>query len=87
MAVLSAQLGRRYGLVDERGVCPPSALSVKYQLSLWLPPLQRFAVIPEDSEASPAQMFFFNVLPNVDLPVWLFKLIGGPPLTLQWPIP
>lgn len=87
LAVLSSQLGRTYGVLDERGLCPPGVLSVKYQLCFWLPPLLRFAGTAGAAVATPAQRFFFNVLPDLDVPVWLFKLLGGPPLTLQWPVP
>ncbi|CAE8696512.1 unnamed protein product [Polarella glacialis] len=89
MALLSAQVGRYYGIRDERGLCPPSFMSVKYLLTL-LTPLFRLAMFQDPSVAEPTltsvQDFYFNVLPNIDLPQWLFKLTGGPPLTFQWPV-
>lgn len=93
LAVLSTQLGQRYRVQDERGLCPPSFLSLKYQITLWIPPLFNFAQVelPDSLGGAPkaswAQSLYFNVLPNVDFPVWLFKLIGGPPLTFPWPLP
>ena len=46
-----------------------------------------FAALPVGGEASPMQRWYFNALPDVYIPLSLLKAIGGPPLTMQWPVP
>jgi len=93
LALVSNRVGRYYKVRDERGICPPSFMSVKYLATLAIPSLFQLAHIQNPTSlfstptASPVQDFYFNFLPNIEFPIWLFKLVGGPPLTFQWPVP
>ena len=93
-AVGTSQLASYYGITDERGLRPPSVfVSAKGVLTLLVPALREFARIEDPVSpsalptASPMQRFFFGTLPDIYIPLHLFKAIGGPPLTIQWPIP
>lgn len=88
LAVVSSQLAQYYGYVDERGIRPPSALvSVKGILTALVPTLLDFAKLPQPpADLSAFQRFYFTVVPDFTLPLGLLKTIGGPPLTIQWPI-
>ena len=37
--------------------------------------------------ATAAQKFVFNVLPDIQIPLWVPKLIQGNPISMQWPLP
>ena len=93
LALQSAQVARKYGVKDERGIRPPGPLSLKWHLCTWLPPLREFATLANPvtlqspPTATPAQQVVFGAVPDLDMPVWLFKLLQGAPLTLQWPLP
>lgn len=93
LAVQSQQNARYYGVRDERGIHSPNFLSLKGLVVALIPPLFEFSRIENPASLagpptmSPAQDFFFNTLPDLNLPVWMLKLTGGAPLTFQWPIP
>lgn len=93
LVLQSAQVARKYGVKDERGIRSPSALSLKWHLCAWVPQLREFATLanPATFDSPPtatiAQQFFFGTLPDFDIPVWIFKLLQGVPVTIQWPIP
>lgn len=93
LAVQSQQNARAHGVRDERGIySPPNFFSVKAQLTLWIPALLRFARIANPPTLagpptlSAAQHLYFNILPDLNIPQWALKLVGGPPLTFPWPI-
>jgi len=91
LAVQSQRNGREFGVRDERGIQSPNALSVKAMLAMFIPPLFEFTKMKNPPSlqgpptASQAQQFFFNTVPDINIPVWLLKLLGGAPLTMQWP--
>ena len=87
-AVCTSQLASAYGVTDEHGLRPPSVfVSVKGVLTMLIPALRDFARLSPAAAASPLQKFYFGTLPDVYIPLVLFKAIGGPPLTMQWPVP
>ena len=90
LAVQSSQMAYRYGIRDERGLRPPPLLSVKYVVFLlahWIEPVRQFIATPNGTAlARPSQRFIFGTLPDVAIPQWLFKIISGNPVTIQWPI-
>ena len=87
-AVCTSQLASAYGVTDEHGLRPPSVfVSVKGVLTMLIPALRDFARLSSAAAASPLQKFYFGTLPDVYIPLVLFKAIGGPPLTMQWPVP
>lgn len=94
LVLVSTQLVSRYGVVDERGIRSPNAfLTVKGVLTTAIPPLRTFAQVenPETLSSPPTATFlqrlYFNTIPDGNIPIWLFKIISGVPLTMPWPIP
>eukprot|EP00656_Telonema_subtile_P043307 TRINITY_DN49686_c0_g1_i1.p1 TRINITY_DN49686_c0_g1~~TRINITY_DN49686_c0_g1_i1.p1 ORF type:complete len:391 (+),score=74.62 TRINITY_DN49686_c0_g1_i1:36-1208(+) len=85
MAVSSAMVSRRYGLVDERGIRPPSVLSLKYHATYLVPWLWGMAQLPEGTQASLGQRLLFNWAPDCEVPQWVFKVLSGVPLSVKWP--
>eukprot|EP00939_MAST-03C_sp_MAST-3C-sp1_P005013 g5013.t1 len=90
LAVQSSQLADRYDVRDERGIRSPALLSVKFNvfllLSRWLRPVAEFIRIDEGEVATPLQRFVFGTLPDIAIPQWVFKLLSGNPITMQWPL-
>ena len=84
LAVQTGQLAQHYGVVDERGVRSPQALSCKFLACALSGTLRRFAAIPDGAAATAAQRFVFGTLPDGHVPLWLVKLLAGNPLTAQW---
>eukprot|EP00658_Telonema_sp_P-2_P012878 TRINITY_DN14900_c0_g1_i4.p1 TRINITY_DN14900_c0_g1~~TRINITY_DN14900_c0_g1_i4.p1 ORF type:complete len:387 (-),score=69.41 TRINITY_DN14900_c0_g1_i4:411-1571(-) len=85
MAVSSSMAGARYGLVDNRGIRPPSVLSLKYHLSYLVPWLWKFSHILPGTKATLPQKIWFNLIPDFEIPQFGWKLFSGVPLSVQWP--
>lgn len=83
-------------VVDERGIRPPSAFSLKYQLVAAIPWLFALAAVPNPDLSAPAgldgptatwwQQVVFGQLPDLTVPIWVFKLVLGTPPTIRWPL-
>jgi len=85
--LVPALMAADYGIVDERGVRSPSMISVKAglaqaarplleKLDIWSVPGGCYSPKPEASDAA---KFFWNTLPDLNLPGKLLKLGSGAP--------
>lgn len=93
LAVQTGQLAGRYRVVDERGIRSPQFLTLKFNFFAWIPILRRFTELPNPAAltdtpptCTPAQRFVFDTLPDGAIPQWIFKLLSGNPVTMQWPL-
>eukprot|EP00040_Diaphanoeca_grandis_P030951 m.184061 g.184061 ORF g.184061 m.184061 type:complete len:378 (+) comp32180_c1_seq2:85-1218(+) len=87
MAVTTCSLAKRYGIVDERGIYSPSTfVTVKGVVTMLVPPLRELAELDPHQPlvTSRLQKFYFNVLPDINVPIWFCKLVLGIPTTLSW---